>query len=116
MNTGNNEQTVLSFLEALNAEDYDKARTYTTDDLVFEGVLGTRNGADAYFSDMKNMKFKYEVLKSCSDGHDVAVFYDIDMGRVKVFCAGWYQLQGGQIAHIRVVFDPRPVLDTARQR
>jgi len=112
----NNEQTVLAFLEAMNAEDFDKARTYTTEDLVFEGVLGTRNGAEAYFSDMKNMKFKYEILKSFASGGDVAVFYNIDMGKVKVFCAGWYELQGGQIAGFRVVFDPRPVLDTARQR
>jgi len=117
MTTDNNtQQTVQAFLEAMNAEDFDKARTYTTDDMIFEGVLGTRNGAEAYFSDMKNMKLKYDVLKSFSSGNDVAVFYNIDMGPAKVFCAGWYQLKGGQISKIKVVFDPRPVLDSAPKK
>jgi limonene-1,2-epoxide hydrolase len=110
------QQTVQAFLEAMNAEDFDKARSYVTDDLRFEGVLGTRNGADAYFSDMKNMKLKYEVLKTVAGDADVAVFYNIDMGRVKVFCAGWYALAGGQIATIKVVFDPRPLLDSAPKK
>lgn len=110
------QQTVQGFLEAMNAEDFDKARTYTTDDMCFEGVLGTRNGAADYFSDMKNMKLKYEVLKTFANGNDVAVFYNIDMGRAKVFCAGWYELRGEQIATIKVVFDPRPLLDSAQKK
>jgi len=116
MTTDNNAQTVQAFLEAMNAEDFDKARTYTTDEMVFEGVLGTRNGAEAYFTDMKNMKLKYNVLKSFVNDNDVAVFYNVDMGTVKVFCAGWYQLKGGQISNIKVVFDPRPVLDSAPKK
>jgi len=47
---------VLSFIDALNNEDFKSARKLTTDDLRFEGVMGTREGADAYFADMEKMK------------------------------------------------------------
>ncbi|RZJ30420.1 MAG: nuclear transport factor 2 family protein, partial [Flavobacterium sp.] len=61
---------VSSFLKALNEEDFDKARTYLSDDLKFRGVLRTRDGGDDYIADMRKMKFKYEVLKIFHDGYD----------------------------------------------
>ena len=103
--------TVLSFIEAMNDEDFDKAREYVSDDLQFIGVLGTRNGAAAYFEDMKKMKFKYDIKKAFADGDDVCLLYDIDMGKATIFTCGWYQLAGGKISTFRVVFDPRPVLE-----
>ena len=33
---------VLTFINALNAEDFDTAKSCVRDDLVFEGVLGTK--------------------------------------------------------------------------
>lgn len=108
--------TVRAFLEAMNDEDYARAQTYATEDLVFEGVLGKRNGAAAYFDDMKNMNLKYDIQQIMSAGNDVAVFYHIDMGRAKIFCAGWYHLKGGAISSIKVVFDPRPLLNDAAKK
>lgn len=57
MSPNDSKQIVLSFIDAMNKFDYAKARSYVTDDLNFVGVLGTRNGADAYFSDMRKMRF-----------------------------------------------------------
>lgn len=107
----NSKEVVLTFVDALNRSDFDAARKCVTEDLKFEGVLGSREGGDAYFRDMKHMNLKYDVKKAVADGDDVCVFYDIKMSGVTVFCAGWYQLSGGKIRSFRVVFDPRAVLE-----
>lgn len=109
--TANSKQTVLAFIKALNEEDFTAAQKYTSDDLKFIGVMGTRNGADAYFSDMKKMKLKYDVQKAFADGHDVCLWYDIDMGGQKIFSSGWYHLHDHKIDWFKVLFDPRPLLE-----
>jgi len=103
-------ETVLSFIKAMNAEDFKAARNYVTPDMDFVGVMGTRHGADAYFADMEKMKFKYEIEKVFSDDSDVCLWYTIRMGDKSVPTSGWYHLENGKIANFRVLFDPRPVL------
>jgi limonene-1,2-epoxide hydrolase len=103
--------TVTAFLKALNAGDFKKARRYLSDDVNFIGVMGTRDGGDNYISDMEKMKFKYDIKKIWGDEDDVAVFYDIDMGKATIFCSGWYHLSNGKINAIKVIFDPRPLLE-----
>jgi hypothetical protein len=108
-------QIVLDSIDAMNGFDYERARGYVTDDFNFVGVLGTRNGAEAYFNDMQKMKFRYNILKSFADGNDVCLIYDIDMGGQTIFCCGWYQLQNDKIKSLRVVFDPRPLLEQPKK-
>ena len=86
------------------------ARELVTDDLRFVGVMGPREGADNYFSDMAKMKFKYDVQHVFEDGNNVCLWYDIDMGGKTIFSAGWYKLKGGKIGSFKVLFDPRPLL------
>jgi len=114
--TGSAKAVVLDFLDALNAEDFATARSKVDDNMVFRGVMGSRDGADAYFKDMQKMKFKYSTLKAFADGDDVSVFYDIDMGSATIFAAGWYHLKSGKIDSIKVLFDPRPLLDAAPKK
>lgn len=83
MSPNDSKQIVLSFIDAMNKFDYAKARSYVTDDLNFVGVLGTRNGADAYFSDMRKMRFQYNLIKAFADGDDVC--YTILKWANKVF-------------------------------
>ena len=104
-------EVVLSFLDALNDEDYESAKKLVTDDMQFKGVLGERDGADAYFADMEKMRLQYDILKVFEDEKDVCVFYNIDMSGKTVFCCGWYHVEEGKIDSIRVIFDPRPVLE-----
>ncbi len=101
---------VLSFIDALNKEDFQAARNCLADNARFEGVLGSRDGADTYIQDMQKMKFKYKLIRSFVNEQDVCLLYDIDMGGKTVFTCGWYQLQDDKIMSIKVVFDPRPVL------
>lgn len=102
--------TVVSFINALNDLDYEKARSYVKDDLSFVGVLGTRQGADAYFKDMERMQFKYDIVKVFTDDNDVCLFYNINMQGKTIFCSGWYRIEEGKIKSFQVVFDPRPLL------
>lgn len=101
---------VRSYVDALNKEDFRTARRYVADDVSFDGVLGSRQGADAYFEDMERMRLKYDVKKVFADGNDVCVLYDVKMSGLGVFTCGWYQVEAGKIRSLKVVFDPRPVL------
>jgi hypothetical protein len=101
---------VLSYLEALNAENFRLAGRYASDDMTFDGALASRHGADAIFADLERMHLKYDVKKLFVDGNDVCVFYDVTLSGVKLFTCGWYQVNEGKIRSLKVVFDPRPVL------
>jgi hypothetical protein len=56
------------------------------------------------------MKLKYDIKRVFSDGDDVCIFYDIEMGNTTIFSCGWYHVIDGKINSIRVIFDPRPLL------
>lgn len=101
---------VLALIDALNKEAFDAARQYVADNMTFKGVLGTREGAEAYFEDMRKMKLKYDIVQSFEEGDDVCLLYNLELGGAKVFCAAWYRLEKGKIVSLTVVFDPRPVL------
>lgn len=105
------EDVVLTFIDALNQEDFEAARDLSADSLKFVGVLGERDGAEAYFADMRNMRFKYKIKKAFVNSDDVCLLYDIEMGDTTIFTCGWYHVTGGRIDRIQVIFDPRPVLD-----
>jgi ketosteroid isomerase-like protein len=64
-------QVVLSFLNAVNNEDFKAARRYVTNDMKFNGVLGSRDGAEDYFEGMEKLKFKFDVKKVFVDDNDV---------------------------------------------
>jgi predicted ester cyclase len=102
--------TVTAFLDAMNAEDFNKARDYVDENMDFIGVMGTRHGADAYFTDMAKMKFKYDIEKAVADDADVMIWYKIRMGDKTIDTAGWYHLVDGKIRTFRALFDPRPLL------
>lgn len=102
--------TVSAFLKALNDHDYEAAREFLADDLSFEGVLGAVEGKSEYLKQMAKMKLRYDVKKLVYDEENVAVLYEIEMSGHTVLTSGWYEVTEGKISHIRVVFDPRPVL------
>ena len=111
----NAKEVVLAFIDAMNKEDFIAARKYLTTDMTFKGVLGSREGAEAYIHDMEKMKFKYDIKKVITEGDDVCLFYDIDMGHVTIFSCGWYQIMENKIGSFRVIFDPRPVLEPSNK-
>ncbi len=109
--TGVARNTVMAFLRHLNEENFAAARKCADDDLKFDGVMGSRDGADAYFADMEKMKFKYEIKKAFRNGNHVCLLYDINMDGITIFTCGWYHIKNNKIKTIKVVFDPRPLLE-----
>jgi len=107
----NSEKAVMTFINALNDEDFTTAREQLADGMKFDGVMGSRDSADAYITDMKRMKFKYKVKKVFADEEDVCLLYDIDMGGATIFTCGWYHVEYRKISSLKVVFDPRPLLE-----
>lgn len=112
----NAREVVLSCIRALNQEDYKTARKYMAEDMVFEGVLGSRNGAEAYFRDMEKMRFKYAIIKVFSTDDDVCLLYNLNMAGKKIFCCGWYHVEDSKIDSLKVIFDPRPVLEASENK
>ena len=109
-------EIVLSCIEALNKNDYNTARKYVGEDFKFDGVLGSRDGAEAYFKDMEKMKLKYDIQKVFANGDDVCLLYNLDLSGVNTFCCGWYQVKDGKINYLKVVFDPRAVLKASEKK
>lgn len=101
---------VLAFVKALNDENFELAKSYVSDDIDFDGVLGSRRGSRDYFADMEKMRLKYDVKKVFVDGNDVCVLEDVMLKGSPVFTCAWYRVESGKIRSLKVVFDPRPVL------
>lgn len=102
--------TVSAFLKALNENDFDGAAELMDENVRFEGVLGSVDGRKEYLNQMAKMKLRYNVKKLLYDEDSVSVLYEINMGGKNVLTSGWYEVHDGKITHIRVIFDPRPVL------
>jgi limonene-1,2-epoxide hydrolase len=112
----NAKEVVMSFLKALNDEDFKTARSYVSDNMSFLGPLASREGAEAYFKDMERMRLKYEIKKVFVDGDDVCLLYDFNTGPITLFGCGWYHVEDGKISSLRVVFDPRPLVELSAKK
>lgn len=60
------------------------------------------------------MKLKYKIIKVFEAENDVCVLYDLDMSGLTIFGCGWYQVEQGKVKSLKVVFDPRPVLEQGK--
>jgi predicted ester cyclase len=107
-------ETVLALIDALNAEKFDEARQLVHDNMRFVGALGTRDGAEAYFTDMSRMKLKYAVEKTFAEGEDVCVVYKLRIAGKQIPCVGLYHVRDGKVDSLRAIFDPRPLLQETK--
>jgi limonene-1,2-epoxide hydrolase len=107
----NSTDTVLYLIKALNSEDLETARELIADNFSFEGVLGSRDGAEAYLKDMEKMKLKYDIKNVFTNGNDVCLLYDLAIDGKTIFGCGLYHVQNGKVMRLRVVFDPRPLIN-----
>ncbi|WP_347218274.1 nuclear transport factor 2 family protein [Chryseobacterium sp.] len=106
-----NQNVAEQFIQYLNDEDFDKAESCLDPEFKFIGVMGTREGASVYMKDMRQMKLKYQIIKTFTADEDVCFWYMIDMGNKTVEASGWYQISNGKIKSFKVLFDPRPLLN-----
>jgi predicted ester cyclase len=123
MDSSNTKKVVLSYLKALNDQDFKVARSYLKDNMTFQAPIASHNSADAYFKENERLRSEYgikevlyEVKKVLVDGDDVCVFFDFNIGSVILFASGWFQVEDGKISSIRVVFDPRPIVELSAKK
>jgi hypothetical protein len=109
-------EVVMSLIDALNKEDFKTGRSLVSDDMEFIGVLGSRHGGDAYFKDMELMKLKYDIKKVFADEGDVCLFYDLKISGATIFGCAWYTVKNAKVISLKVLFDPRPVLEASQKK
>jgi hypothetical protein len=103
-------ELVLSLVDALNGHDYKRAREYAHPNMQFEGVMGSRDGAEAYFKDMEKMQLEYNIKKVFTEGNDVCLLSDLMIDNKTIFCCSWYHVEDDKVKSLKVVFDPRPLI------
>lgn len=106
-------ETVESYQVALGIGDFAAARKLMQDDLTFQGPIDTFHQADDYLESLKKLASiiqRIDVKRVFAEGDDVCVLYEMvtNTPAGTAFIAEWYQVNGGKIAALRVVFDARP--------
>lgn len=123
MDSSNAKEVVMSYLKALNNQDFKAARSYLNDNMTFKSPVSSQNSADAYFKVMERLRSTYEIKrvlydikKVFVDGDDVCVFFDFSVVTTILFGCGWFHVEDGKISSIRVVFDPRPIVELSAKK
>jgi hypothetical protein len=105
-------EVVLAYVEATGAGDFTTARKLLNDNLEFRGPFDTFHKADDLVHALEKLHAiveRIDVKKVFEDGNEVGVFCDLVTKPLgPSFVAEWYQVKGGKIASIRIVFDARP--------
>lgn len=109
---------VISYLAALSNQDFKTARSYLKDGMSFQAPIASYNSADEYFKGNEMLRSRYgiekvvyDVKKIFADGDDACAFFDFSVGPVTTFACGWFRIDNGKISSIRVVFDPRSIVE-----
>jgi uncharacterized protein YndB with AHSA1/START domain len=103
---------VRAYLGAWQDRDFPAMRRLVADDLRFTGPIDTFDQADphhAAIKDLSNQVDQVQIDRLWSDGPDVLAWYTLHTTVAKPApVAEWYQVSGGRITAIKVVFDARP--------
>ena len=99
---------VMSYIDALDRQNYDAALGYLDDKVRVKGPAGETFGVPRDFIDMlRQYHGKYDVKRVFADGDDVCVLYDLITSVATVYMSSWYVVKDEKIVSIQTVFDPR---------
>ncbi|MGH9988602.1 MAG: nuclear transport factor 2 family protein, partial [Nitrososphaeraceae archaeon] len=59
---------------------------------------------------MHQASYKFDLKKIFIDGNDVCVFNDVIAGSITLFACGWYHIENQKIHTLKLIYDPRPLL------
>jgi hypothetical protein len=109
MDSKNSPKTVvMSYIDALDSQNYDAALKYLDDKVRVKGPAGETFGLPRDFIDtLRQYRGRYDVKKVFADSDDVCALYDLIMSVATVFMSSWYVVKDGKIVSIQTVFDPR---------
>jgi quinol monooxygenase YgiN len=103
---------VRAYLGAWQIRDFPAMRCMVADDLRFTGPIDTFDRADAHHTAIKALSDLVDhvhIDRLWSDGADVLAWYTLHTTMAEPApVAEWYQVDGGRITAITVVFDARP--------
>jgi hypothetical protein len=98
---------VMSYIRALDGQDYDGALKYLHDRVRIRGPAGETFGKPLDFIEMlRSYHSRYDTKKVFSDEGDVCVLYELKTSGPTVFMSSWYQVRDRKIVSIHTVFDP----------
>jgi ketosteroid isomerase-like protein len=107
--------TMLNYYESWKANDLATFRTLLADDVSFKGPLGEVDGAEACAKSMEGLASAtsgLEIRRMIADGNDVLTWFDLHTsGAPATPVASWARVKDGQVARMRVAFDPRGMLE-----
>ena len=99
---------VMSYISALDRQQYDQALGFLRDNVRIRGPAGETFGKPLDFMEMlRRYRGRYEIKKAFADGDDVCLLYDLVTTGPTVYMSSWYQVEEGKISSINTVFDPR---------
>jgi len=109
----NAKETVMGFKQALGSGDWKVARGFLADEISFVGPFDTFTRPDDYLAALQKLHHiveRVETRRTFADGEDVCLLYDMvtNTPAGTAFISEWFQVKGGKIAAVRVVFDARP--------
>lgn len=101
------ENVVVSYIKALDNQEYNAARGYLSESVRIKGPAGESFGKPNEFIGMlRTYRGKYDMKKKFADGNDVCLLYNLATSAGTAFMCSWYQVEGGKITSISTIFDP----------
>ncbi len=101
-------KVVMSYIGALDSQEYDRALEFLHERVRVRGPAGETFGKPMDFIAMlRQYHGRYEIKRVFADGEDVCVLYDLVTTPATVYMSSWYQVKEGKIISINTIFDPR---------
>jgi SnoaL-like protein len=106
----------MEYIQALERKDFKTVRSYISDNISFVGPdgLGSFNRAEPFIKYLEHADLpKLDIKKEFADSHYVCLLYEMNyrVPPVTTFVCGWFHVDDdGKISSLRVVVDPRPLL------
>lgn len=105
---------VTAYFEAWDAKDPEILRPFLADDVVFDGPLAQLQGSDTWIEALRGLfdaTTGLQIKRRWVDGDDTLTWFDLEIGSsAPMPTTNWTHLEDGLITHVRVAFDPRPML------
>jgi ketosteroid isomerase-like protein len=104
-----------TYFAAWQEQDAERLRAILADDVTFAGPMATIDNADEAVKGLMGLAAAtttLEIRKRLADGDDVITWVELsteDAGPLPT--VNWSHVEDGKITAIRVVFDPRPLLE-----
>jgi hypothetical protein len=109
---------VMEYTQATERQDFKLARGYLKDNVSYVSPLNSFDRAEPYLKYNLHLYEtgqlgKFDIKKEFADSNDVCILHEWNSQLVCV----WYHVDDDEkISSVKVIFDPRPFLEAAKER